>query len=77
MPCKTVLMYDLIQKGEGEGEERNADTSDEEQVDKGREPKKVRKTTLVRNRLFEQQKEQGNLQERITVMKKTRQEFQH
>ena len=41
----------------------------------GRESKEVRDKT-VGNRLFEQQREQGNLQERIAAMKNTLQEFQ-
>ena len=41
----------------------------------GRESKEVRDKT-VGNRLFEQQREQGNLQERIAAMKNTLHEFQ-
>ena len=60
---------------ENEGEERDEDTSDGKQVGEGREPKKVREKT-VGSQLFDQQRDQGNLQERIAAMKNTLQEFQ-
>ena len=60
---------------EDEGEERDEGTSDVKQVGEGRKPKKVREKT-VGNQLFDQQRDQGNLQERIAAMKNTLQEFQ-
>ena len=60
---------------EGERKEKGEDTSDEEQVGEGRESKEVREKTLG-NQLFEQQREQGNLQERIATTKNTLPEFQ-
>ena len=63
------------ENSENEGEERDAGTSDGKQVGEGREPKKVREKT-VGNQLFDQQRGQGNLQERIAAMKNTLQEFQ-
>ena len=44
-------------------------------MDEGRESKEVRDKT-VGNQLFDQQRDQGNLQERIAAMKNTLQEFQ-
>ena len=58
-----------------EGEERDEDTSNGKQVGEGRKPKKVREKT-VGNQLFHQQRDQGNLQERIAAMKNTLHEFQ-
>ena len=63
------------ENSEGEGEERDEDTSDGKQVGEGRKPKKVREKT-VGNQLFDQQRDQGNLQERIAAMKNTLHEFQ-
>ena len=63
------------ENSEDEGEERDEDTSDGKQVGEGRKPKKVREKT-VGNQLFDQQRDQGNLQERIAAMKNTLQEFQ-
>ena len=63
------------ENSEGEGEERDEDTSDGKQVGEGRKPKKVREKT-VENQLFDQQRDQGNLQERIAAMKNTLHEFQ-
>ena len=60
---------------EGEGKDKGEDTSDEEQVGEGRASKEVREKTLG-NQLFEQQREQGNLQERIATTKNTLPEFQ-
>jgi len=58
-----------------EGEERDEDTSDGKQVGEGRKPKNVREKT-VGNQLFDKQRDQGNLQERIAAMKNTLHEFQ-
>ena len=58
-----------------EGEERDEDTSNGKQVGEGQKPKKVREKT-VGNQLFHQQRDQGNLQERIAAMKNTLHEFQ-
>ena len=44
-------------------------------MDEGRESKEVRDKT-VGNQLFDQQRDQGNIQERIAAMKNTLQEFQ-
>ena len=63
------------ENSEDEGEERDAGTSDGKQVGEGRKPKKVREKT-VGNQLFDQQRDQGNLQERIAAMKKTLHDFQ-
>lgn len=63
------------ENSEDEGEERDEDTSDGQQVGEGRKPKKVREKTLG-NQLFDQQRDQGNLRERIAAMKNTLQEFQ-
>ena len=63
------------ENSEDEGEERDEDTSDGQQVGEGRKPKKVREKT-VGNQLFDQQRDQGKLQERIAAMKNTLQEFQ-
>ena len=63
------------ENSENEGEERDEDTSDVKQVGEGRKPKKVREKT-VRRQLFDQQRDQGNLQERIAAMKNTLHEFQ-
>ena len=63
------------ENSENEGEERDEDTSDVKQVHEGRKPKKVREKT-VGNQLFHQQRDQGNLQERIAAMKNTLHEFQ-
>ena len=60
---------------EDEGEERDEDTSDVKQVGEGRELKKMREKT-VGNELFDQQSDQGNLQERIAAMKNRLHEFQ-
>ena len=60
---------------EGEGKEKGGDISEGEQVGEGRESKEVREKTLG-NQLFEQQRKQGSLQERIAIMKNTLQEFQ-
>ena len=62
------------ENSEDEGEERDEDTSDGKQVGEGRKPKKVREKT-VGNQLFDQQRDQGNLQERIAAMKNTLQEL--
>ena len=76
-----VEMEELMDKAgeeenwENEGEERDEDTSDGKQVGEGREPKKVREKT-VGSQLFDQQRDQGNLQERIAAMKNTLQECQ-
>ena len=56
-----------------EGEER--DTSDGKQVGECRKPKKVREK-IVGNQLSDQQRDQGNLQERIAAMKNALHEFQ-
>ena len=63
------------ENSEDEGEERDEDTSDGKQVGEGRKPKKVREKT-VGNQLFDQQRDQGKLRERIAAMKNTLQEFQ-
>ena len=68
-------MEEVLGKTECEGKEKGEDTSDGEQLDKGRESKEVREKT-VRNQLFDQQRDRGNLQERIAAMKNTLQEFQ-
>ena len=68
-------MEEVLGNTEGKGKEKGEDTSDGEQVDEGRESKEVREKT-VGNQLFEQQRDQGNLQERIAAMKNTLQEFQ-
>ena len=68
-------MEEVIGNTEGEGKEKGDDTCDREQVDEGRESKEVREKT-VGNQLFDQQRDQGNLQERIAAMKNTLQEFQ-
>ena len=60
---------------EGEGEKRDEDTSYEEEVDKGRDAKKGRVKTEGKQ-LLGQQRDQGNLQERIAAMKNTLPEFQ-
>ena len=60
---------------EGEGEKRDEDTSYEEKVNKARDAKKGRVKTEGKQ-LFGQQRDQGNLQERIAAMKNTLQEFQ-
>ena len=60
---------------EDEGQERDEDTSDVKQVGEGRELKKMREKK-VGNQLFDQQRDQGNLQERIPAMKNTLHEFQ-
>ena len=70
-----VEMEEALGKTEFEGKEKGEDTSDGEQVDEGRESKEVREKT-VRNQLFDQQRDQGNLQERIATMKNTLHEFQ-
>ena len=63
------------ENSEDGGEERDEDISDRKQVGEGRKPRKVRKKTVGRQ-LFDQQRDQGNLQERIAAMKKTLHEFQ-
>ena len=68
-------MEEVLGKTECEGKEKVEDISDGEQVDEGRESKEVREQT-VRNQLFDQQRDQGNLQERIAAMKNTLHEFQ-
>ena len=68
-------MEEVLGKTECEGKEKGEDTSDGEQVDEGRESKEGREKT-VRNQLFDQQRNRGNLQERIAAMKNTLQEFQ-
>ena len=68
-------MEEVLGKTECEGKEKGEDTSDGEQLDEGRESKEVREKT-VRNQLFDQQRDRGNLQERIAAMKNTLQEFQ-
>ena len=68
-------MEEVLGKTECEGKDKGEDTSDGEQVDEGRESKEVREKT-VRNQLFDQQRDQGNLQERIAAMKNTLHEFQ-
>ena len=68
-------MEEVLGNTEGEGKEKGEDTSDGEQVDEGRESKEVREKT-VGNQLSEQQRDQGNLQERIAAMKNTLQKFQ-
>ena len=68
-------MEEVIGNTEGEGKEKGDDTCDREQVDEGRESKEVREKT-VGNQLFDQQRDQGNLQERIAAMKNTLHEFQ-
>ena len=70
-----VDMEEVLGNTEGEGKEKGGDISAGEQVDEGRESKKVREKT-VGNQLFDQQREEGNLQERIAAMKNTLQEFQ-
>ena len=70
-----VDMEEVLGNTEGEGKEKGGDISAGEQVDEGRESKEAREKT-VGNQLFEQQREQGNLQERIAAMKNTLQEFQ-
>ena len=60
---------------EGEGEKRDEDTSDGEEVDEGRDTKKWRVKTEGKQQ-FGQQRDQGNLHERIAAMKNTLQEFQ-
>ena len=67
-------MEEVLRNTEVEGKEKDEDTSDGEQVDEGRESKKVREKT-VGNQLFDQQREEGNFQKRITAMKNTLQEF--
>ena len=52
---------------EGEGEKRDENTSDGEEVDEGRDAKKGRVKTEGKQ-LFGQQRDQGNLQERIAAM---------
>ena len=59
----------------GEGEKRDEDTCDGEEVDGGPDAKKGRVKTEGKQ-LLGQQRDQGNLQERIAVMKNTLQEFQ-
>ena len=59
----------------GEGEKRDEDTSYEEEVNKARDAKTGRVKTEGKQ-LFGQQRDQGNLQERIAAMKNTLQEFQ-
>ena len=68
-------MEEVLGKTEFEGKEKGENTSDGEQVDEGRASKKVREKT-VRNQLFDQQRDQGNLQQRIAAMKNTLHEFQ-
>ena len=68
-------MEEVIGNTEGEGKEKGDDTCDRGQVDEGRESKEVREKT-VGNQLFDQQRDQGNLQERIAAMKNTLHEFQ-
>ena len=68
-------MEEVLGKTECEGKEKGEDTSNGEQLDEGRESKEVREKT-VRNQLFDQQRDRGNLQERIAAMKNTLQEFQ-
>ena len=68
-------MEEVFGNTEVEGKEKGEDRLDGEQVDEGREWKEVREKT-VGNQLFEQQREQGNLQESIATMKNTLQEFQ-
>ena len=68
-------MEEVIGNTEGEGKEKGDDICDREQVDEGRESKEVREKT-VGNQLFDQQRDQGNLQERIAAMKNTLHEFQ-
>jgi len=68
-------MEEALGKTECEGKEKGEDTSDGEQLDEGRESKEVREKT-VGNQLFDQQRDQGSLQERIAAMKNTLQEFQ-
>ena len=68
-------MEEVLGKTEFEGKEKVEDTSDGEQLDEGRASKEVREKT-VRNQLFDQQRDQGNLQERIAAMKNTLHEFQ-
>ena len=68
-------MEEVLGKTECEGKEKGEDTSNGEQLDEGRESKEVREKT-VRNQLFDQQRDQGNLQERIAAMKNTLHEFQ-
>ena len=70
-----VDMEEVLGNTEGEGKEKGGDISAGEQVYEGRESKEAREKT-VGNQLFEQQREQGNLQERIAAMKNTLQEFQ-
>ena len=70
-----VDMEKVLGNTEGEGKEKGGDISAGEQVDEGRGSKEAREKT-VGNQLFEQQREQGNLQERIAAMKNTLQEFQ-
>ena len=72
-----VDMEEVLGNTEGEGKEKGGDVSAGEQVDEGRESKEARENSkTVGNQLFEQQREQGNLQERIAAMKNTLQEFQ-
>ena len=71
---KDGTMEEVLRNTEVEGKEKDEDTSDGEQADEGRESKKVREKT-VGNQLFDQQREQGNLQERIAAIKNTLQEF--
>ena len=70
-----VDMEEVLGNTEGEGKEKGGDISAGEQGDEGRESKEAREKT-VGNQLFEQQREQVNLQERIAAMKNTLQEFQ-
>ena len=64
------------ENSEDEGEERDEDTYDGKQVGEGRKPKKMREKT-VGNQLFDQQRDQGNLQERIAAMKNTLKNFKN
>ena len=68
-------MEEVLGKTECEGKEKGEDTSDGEQVDEGRASQEVQEKT-VRNQPFDQQRDQGNLQERIAAMKNTLHEFQ-
>ena len=60
---------------EGKGEKRDEDTSDGEEVDEGRDAKKGRVKAEGKQQ-FGQQRDEGNLHERIAAMKNTLQEFQ-
>ena len=60
---------------EGKGEKRDEDTFDGEEVDEGRDAKKGRVKAEGKQQ-FGQQRDQGNLHERIAAKKNTLQEFQ-